>query len=317
MKKSILLGGVVFAFFAYFACFAGNIWAGDATLTLDDNAGSSSFVVQDSDKTNQFKVNSDGQGYFAGNVGIGTTSPGRKLHIHGSGAGGLNFKVSDAAAGSTAFEIDTSTSAHLVVGSNYAMSITPSGNVGIGTKNPERKLHVHSTSGPSELGIRLYLEAARGWDFKIKAGDPKLYIYDYNGDADRLVIDASGNVGIGTTSPSEKLEVSGNIKASGTVSQGSSKEFKKNIAYVSTKDAMKALNKLNPVRFEYKTDDSGEKHLGFIAEDVPDLVAEQDRKHLNSMDITAVLTKVVQEQQKMIASLSAKVKSLEERIGQN
>lgn len=63
---------------------------------------------------------------------------------------------------------------------------------------------------------------------------------------------------------------------------------------------MSALNKLNPVRFEYKTDNSGEKHLGFIAEDVPDLVAEHDRKHLNAMDITAVLTKVVQEQQKQI-----------------
>lgn len=36
----------------------------------------------------------------------------------------------------------------------------------------------------------------------------------------------TGSVGIGTTAPTEKLEVSGNIKASGTVSQGSSKEFK-------------------------------------------------------------------------------------------
>ena len=121
-----------------------------------------------------------------------------------------------------------------------------------------------------------------------------------NARSDDMVISTSGNVGIGTTAPTEKLEVSGNIKASGTVSQGSSKEFKKNIAYVSTKDAVHALNKLNPVRFEYKTDKSGEKHLGFIAEDVPDFVAEQDRKHLNAMDITAVLTKVVQEQQRQI-----------------
>ena len=84
MKKSILLGGVVFVFFAYFACFVGSIHAGDATLTLDDNAGSSSFVVQDSDKTNQFKVNSDGQGYFAGKVGIGITNPTNHLDIRGN-----------------------------------------------------------------------------------------------------------------------------------------------------------------------------------------------------------------------------------------
>ena len=85
MKKSILLGGVVFAFFAYFAFFVGTTKAGDATLTLDDNAGSSSFVVQDVDKTNQFKVNSDGQGYFAGNVGIGATVPSANLHVKNSG----------------------------------------------------------------------------------------------------------------------------------------------------------------------------------------------------------------------------------------
>ena len=81
MKKFVFAGSVVFA---YFASFAGSIQAGDATLTLDDNAGSSSFVVQDSDKTNQFKVNSDGQGYFAGNVGIGTTNPGQKLEVNGN-----------------------------------------------------------------------------------------------------------------------------------------------------------------------------------------------------------------------------------------
>ncbi|MEK7699063.1 MAG: tail fiber domain-containing protein, partial [Planctomycetota bacterium] len=111
--------------------------------------------------------------------------------------------------------------------------------------------------------------------------------------------------------------VSGNIKASGTVSQGSSKEFKKNIASVSTKDAMNALNKLNPVRFEYKTDNSGEKHLGFIAEDVPDLVAEYDRKHINSMDITAVLTKVVQEQQRQIEQLRNEIAELKRTIKTN
>ena len=39
---------------------------------------------------------------------------------------------------------------------------------------------------------------------------------------------------------------------------------------------------------------------GFIAEDVPDLVATGDRKGLSSMEMTAVLVKVVQKQQKMI-----------------
>ncbi len=46
--------------------------------------------------------------------------------------------------------------------------------------------------------------------------------------------------------------------------------------------------------------DKDDEYVGFIAEDVPDLVATKDRKGLAPMDLTAVLTKVVQEQQKML-----------------
>jgi hypothetical protein len=48
------------------------------------------------------------------------------------------------------------------------------------------------------------------------------------------------------------------------------------------------------VTFNYKAS-ANEKHVGFIAEEVPELVATKDRKGLNPMDIVAVLTKVVKE----------------------
>jgi hypothetical protein len=55
-------------------------------------------------------------------------------------------------------------------------------------------------------------------------------------------------------------------------------------------------SELNPVKYNYKADKEDE-HLGFIAEDVPELVASKDRKGMSPMDVVAVLTKVVQEQQ--------------------
>ncbi len=55
-------------------------------------------------------------------------------------------------------------------------------------------------------------------------------------------------------------------------------------------------------------------HVGFVAEDVPELVAEPGRKGLNPMDITAVLTKVVQNQQQEIQNLTRRIKELEDRI---
>ena len=67
---------------------------------------------------------------------------------------------------------------------------------------------------------------------------------------------------------------------------------------------------LNPVTFEYKAEPN-ETYAGFIAEDVPELVATNNRKNLVSMDIVAVLTKVLQQQQKTIKALGDRIQKLE------
>ena len=64
-----------------------------------------------------------------------------------------------------------------------------------------------------------------------------------------------------------------------------------------------------PVTFNYKQD-AEEQYLGFVAEDSPELVASADRAGLSTMEIVAVLTRVVQIQQQQIAELESK---LEER----
>jgi hypothetical protein len=66
------------------------------------------------------------------------------------------------------------------------------------------------------------------------------------------------------------------------------------------------------VTYEYKAS-PGEHHVGFIAEDVPDLVATADRKGMSAMDVVAVLTKVVQQQQKTIAELQAQMAELRQQ----
>jgi hypothetical protein len=67
------------------------------------------------------------------------------------------------------------------------------------------------------------------------------------------------------------------------------------------------------VRFNYKADQS-EEYVGFIAEEVPELVATASRTGLSAMDIVAVLTSVVQQQQKQIDELEAR---LDRRLPRN
>jgi len=132
---------------------------------------------------------------------------------------------------------------------------------------------------------------------------------------EKMRITGEGNVGIGTTTPTHKLEVCGTSGCSyneGGLAwiDASSREYKENIQTLSADRAIDTLKLLNPVTFTYKAVPE-QGHVGFIAEDVPDLVAMQDRKGLSPLDIVAVLTKVVQEQNKMIEALSAKVDMLE------
>jgi hypothetical protein len=80
---------------------------------------------------------------------------------------------------------------------------------------------------------------------------------------------------------------------------GSSRALKQDIRPLGPAAAAEALAGLEPVTFAYTAaPDHG--RVGFVAEDVPDLVATPDRKTLSALEIVAVLTKVVQEQQKAI-----------------
>jgi hypothetical protein len=107
------------------------------------------------------------------------------------------------------------------------------------------------------------------------------------------------------------LSNNGNLSIKGALTQGSSRTLKENITELSSKEALETLVDLNPVKFIYKADTDKVNHIGFIAEDVPDLVATIDRKGLSAMDIVGVLTKAVQEQQKTISALTEKVTVLE------
>lgn len=107
------------------------------------------------------------------------------------------------------------------------------------------------------------------------------------------------------------LSPTGNLSIKGALTQGSSRTLKENISELSGKEALETLADLSPVKFKYIADADNVNHVGFIAEDVPDLVATPDRKGLSAMDIVGVLTKAVQEQQQTILALTQKVTALE------
>jgi hypothetical protein len=126
----------------------------------------------------------------------------------------------------------------------------------------------------------------------------------------RLHINYTGEFGI-NQAPVAGHEIhtsSGAYLASGTWTNASSRELKDNILDLQADAAAQTLASLKPVTFNYKTDTAWQ-HVGFVAEDVPELVASPDRKGLSPMDIVAVLTKVVQEQRDHMAQQDQKLEA--------
>lgn len=182
--------------------------------------------------------------------------------------------------------------------------------VGIGTAEPVQKLEVNGsiqihdqTSALAGLMIT-QMEGETGYILHNQASTLTIGA----GSVDRITIDRDGNVGFGVARPEYPIELpsGAHVSAGGVWTNSSSRDRKENIASLTVEEALAALAELEPVEYNYKTE-TEEKYLGFIAEDVPDLVATEDRKSLSTMDIVAVLTRVVQEQQQRIDELEARL----------
>ncbi len=167
---------------------------------------------------------------LGGNVGIGTTTPTSKLSVYGSAITGpsltttapANFEISQSAGTVLTFTASSTTPyansiqvRHATVeGWSGPLALNPlGGNVGIGTTAPAAKLNINGTSayllfsnGSSTNKFQIKVDANNSLQI-VQAGD-SLYIQNSAGN-NINVFQETGNVGIGLTNPSYRLQVEG------------------------------------------------------------------------------------------------------------
>jgi hypothetical protein len=178
------------------------------------------------------------------NVGVGTASPGAKFQVIGSTTVGgyANVAAVFGAGVSSELYVGSLNGNNPYIGSGGAfplsfntngserMRIDSSGNVGIGTSSPASfgKFVVDNTGASSpviygksgdQAGARLAISntGSGGQTWQFVAGDVGVSnsgLSFYDGTATRMRIDGSGNVGIGVTSPGQKLDVKGIVRSS-------------------------------------------------------------------------------------------------------
>jgi len=205
-------------------------------------SGTTNYVV----KFSSASTVATGSIFDNGNIGIGTTSPTAKLHVEGlsffnntisssnklvveSTQPGIILRETDQS-GTTHRWIDVESGIFRILQTNNDYSsfvtqfvINSSGNVGIGTSSPGSKLDVQNTANSSTY-VRIWNQNSGssaytgldlqsyggGWQVKVPASTlfANPLIFSFN-ESEKARITYDGNVGIGTSSPAYKLDVSG------------------------------------------------------------------------------------------------------------
>ena len=173
----------------------------------------------------------------AGNVGIGTTNPDAKLKVEES-TNGANVEIkmralTDGGGGRT-FSFTADPDARTLAMGESGELVIKEGKVGISTNAPAVTTHIH---GDDETLLYITTDAANrdtaiyfGLDYdgtgnyagiQFDQSDDALKLFNANSLTNHLVINNSGNIGIGTATPTQaELTVIGQISGSNTIKAG-------------------------------------------------------------------------------------------------
>lgn len=289
------------------------------------------FDVQTTGGVSRFMVQSDGR------VGLGLATSGTATGLFDVQVSGTSkFLINDAG--------NTTVSGGMTINStlNNNTYINSTGSIGVGVTDtndfvavlgvsPSIKLQtgtdhsmlqlensdVNYTSGlmfTAAETMKWYLSARNSFN----SGNDAFFFIDSSASVPTLALFQDKTIGLGgiQAAVSGKSIVHQNgayLSSGGTWMDGSSREYKTDIQNMNLEDANKALDELNPITFEYLKE-PGETYAGFIAEDVPEIVASADRKAISSMEVVAVLTKVVKDQQETIRALNDRLKTIENKV---
>jgi hypothetical protein len=319
-----------------------------------DEVGTIVFEVDAGAPANSLKVSSNGK------VGLRTATPVLDLHITTSdtpahrleqtSAGGFTAQTWDIAGNEANFFVrDVTGGSRLPFrirpgAPTSSIDISASGNVGVGTASPGQILDVVSASDPRVLvrsskssadnatvAIRPTTGASARVDFQNAAGTVRALVSSVDGTdsltfftgglSERMRIDSTGQVGIGTPSPTALLSVNGTAnKTGGGAWDVFSDERLKNIKG-QFNSGLKAVMQLQPIRYQYKRDNalglkSEGEYVGFGAQALQKIVPEAVSKNangyltVNNDPIIWTMLNAIKEQQKEIAELKGQVQKL-------
>ncbi|HCB35199.1 MAG TPA: hypothetical protein DEP25_01005, partial [Candidatus Taylorbacteria bacterium] len=291
-----------------------------AVVTGSDNGGG--VVVSSSDNTAWRDINMDGSG---------------SLHFYGGDAGTLNNPIITAAGAFTdapsfsflkqdrsvlsrdeLFEIldDTNIEKYRIKSEVAALGESADTHIGIILDEAHPLLSDRDENGDiiGYSPIRTAAAAFRGVQLLSGAIDIRNATTSFAS----IFIDSEGRVGIGTTSPSYKLQVAGDVAAESFVNI-STRGAKRDIEYVAEGEGatvVERLRGLGVARYRYNDEAADAPlRLGLIAEESPLEVLSADGKGVDLYKLATFTLLGVKELDKRLAAVEVRLADLEARVG--
>jgi hypothetical protein len=333
---------------------ADNSSLGQAAIVLSAGATTTSFIdfsLSDAGATSppvKVRILSNG------NVGIGTTSPTEKIDVDGNirirGNRGVYFDTTGAVASNyITVTNDYWTTIHCNRGNTSTINLTngngitffessiermriaTGGNVGIGTNSPAvrlsgKVLSLNDTGANLQSSIELLRNGNSSGEIFVNSDNMVIGSYETGiplvfrtQNNERMCITSSGNVGIGTTSPSYKLHVEGNVSgisiyASHDIAAFSDITVKKDVQKI--ENAIEKVKELNGYTYVRTDDETNTRRAGVIAQEVqkvlPEVVSANPDGTLNVAysNMIALLIEGMKEQQATIERLQSEINEL-------
>lgn len=278
--------------------FSAQTWdiaGNEANFFIRDVTGGSRlpFRVRPGAPTSSLDIANDGD------VGLGTSSPQAKLHVTG-GDGSIRLATS---------ETNSTDKSGFLTTTHFTTAEEEIAGIGI-TSNSISNI-VRLGGGSSAFNAATFLVFHTANSTTALSGNERMRI-DPNGDVmiARTAIDPGNILQIGTNASNGNGAF---LTEAGIWTDGSSRVNKININALDEDRAIEALARLEPVTYNGRQN-AAETYVGFIAEDVPSLVAMNGRKGVAAIEISAVLTKVVQAQSRTVKSQQERIDALEARL---
>ncbi len=295
--------------------------------------------------------------YAFSQTGIGTTTPINKLDIFATKAdpatssSSANGNLRLGATGANTHVLDFGLSSSSTFSwlqardrGNYAtlynLAFNPiGGNVGIGTSSPNSTLTVGNSTGsiPGEISINPAAASNEGGQINIRkslngstadwiidqygttSSDARLRIFNSIAETNGVTIMENGNIGMGSLTPSVRLQVAGDIIAN-SIAGSSDLRFKTNITPI--ENPLQKVLQLRGVNFDWnkkafpERSFSESKAIGFIAQEVEKVLPEvvqtektvEGYKAVQYDKVVALLVEAIKEQQKQIDGLKLELK---------